>query len=81
MPACSADQENVAVETEWYFQFYILWIILQVLNKDTKIQYYLLQLITRGSTANKQLTPFTFCLQVAQSQETLSYPFSRMIEH
>jgi len=38
MPACAADQENGAVETEWYFQFYILWIILQVLNKDTKIQ-------------------------------------------
>ena len=46
MPACAADQENGAVETEWYFQFYILWIILQVLNKDTKIQYCLLQLIT-----------------------------------
>ena len=53
MPKRSADQENGAVETEWYFQFYILWIILQVLNEDTKIQYYLLQLITRGSTDNK----------------------------
>ena len=53
MPTFSADQENGAVETEWYFQFYILWIILQVLNKDTKIQYYLLQLITRVRTENK----------------------------
>ena len=53
MPACSAEHENGAVETEWYYQFYILWIILQVLNKDTKIQYYLLQLITRGRTENK----------------------------
>jgi len=53
MPACAEDQENGAVETEWYFQFYILWIILQVLNKDTKIQYCLLQLITGGKTDNK----------------------------